>query len=55
MMLMIDVDGDGDLDLVVQFPTADLQLTEVETEVLLDGLFLDGTPKVSFDAIIVVP
>ncbi len=50
-----DIDGDGDLDLVVQFPTADLELTEADTVAVLDGTALDGTPIQGSDAIIVVP
>lgn len=50
-----DVDGDGDLDLVVQFPTDDLQLTEADTEAILEGLTLTGEPILGFDAINVVP
>ncbi len=48
-----DVDGDGDLDLVVQFPTADLQLTEADTAVILEGSTLNGTPIQGVDAICV--
>ena len=55
-----DIDGDGDLDLVVQFPTADLELTEADTVAVLDGTALDGTaldgtPIQGSDTIIVVP
>ena len=50
-----DVDGDGDLDLVVQFPTADLQLTEDDTESVLEGFTLSGTPIQAADPICVVP
>ncbi len=50
-----DVDGDGDLDLVVQFPTADLQLTEDDTEAVLEGVTNNGVPIQGVDAICVVP
>ncbi len=50
-----DVDGDGDLDLVVQFPTSDLQLTEADIEAALDGVITNGTPIQATDPIGVVP
>lgn len=49
-----DVDRDGDLDLVVQFPTADLQLTQADTEAILEGATLDGVPIQGVDSIYVV-
>jgi hypothetical protein len=50
-----DVDGDGDQDLVVQFPTTDLNLTEADTEAIVEGQTLDGTPIQGTDAINVIP
>ncbi len=50
-----DVDGDGYLDLMVQFPTADLELTEADTEAVLSGLTADGTVIRGADSICVVP
>ena len=50
-----DVDGDGDQDLVVQFPTAELQLAEVDNKLVLEGETLDGTGIMGMDFIEVVP
>ena len=50
-----DVDGDGDLDLVVQFPTDDLQLSEADTAAVLEGVTTNGAPIQAVDAICVVP
>lgn len=50
-----DVEGDGDLDLLVQFPTADLELTAADTEAILEGLTLDGTPIQGVCSLCVVP
>ncbi len=48
-----DVDGDGDLDLVVHFPIAELDLTDQDTEAVLVGQTLDGTPIRGSDTITV--
>ena len=37
-----EVDGDGDLDLVAQFPTANLELTKADEVATLEGFALDG-------------
>ena len=50
-----DVDGDGDLDLVVQFTTADLNLTEGDAEAVLEGQTSGGTAIRGTDSIVVVP
>ncbi len=50
-----DVGGDGDLDLVVHFPTADLQLTAADTAAILEGTTLDGTPLQGVGSISIVP
>ena len=50
-----DVNGDGFTDLVVQFPTTDLALTEADVEATLTGQLLDGTPIQGTDTICVVP
>lgn len=50
-----DVDGDSDLDLVVQFPTADLNLSEADTSATLEGLLYGGIPIRGSDVINVVP
>ncbi len=50
-----DVDGDGDQDLVVQFDTVDLQLTEADTSALLEGSTSDGRAITGTDSITVVP
>lgn len=52
---LTDVDGDGDLDLVVQFDTLDLQLTEADTTAVLEGSTSDGRAITGTDSIIVVP
>jgi hypothetical protein len=51
-----DVDGDGDLDLVVQFPTEDLELTEADAEAMLVGEASDGSTVIlGSDSIVIVP
>jgi hypothetical protein len=50
-----DVDADGDLDLVLQFPTADLQLTVEDTQAILDGRILGGPPILGVNSICVAP
>jgi len=50
-----DVDGDTDLDLVVHFPTSELELTEQDTEAVLEGQTIDGTPIQGSDTIMLVP
>lgn len=39
----------------MHFPTANLQLTAVDTAVILEGATLDGTPMQGVDSISVVP
>ena len=50
-----DVDGDGDFDLVVQFPTADLDLKVEDTHATLEGQRYDGTRIRGADSVKVVP
>jgi hypothetical protein len=50
-----DVNGDGFMDLVVQFPVEDLELTEADTEATVTGTLKDGTPFEGTDAVRIVP
>ena len=46
-----DVNGDGFMDLVVQFPVADLGLEEADTEATVTGILNDGTPFEGTDSV----
>lgn len=50
-----DVDGDGLLDLVVHVSTEALELSETDTEAILEGKTTDGTPIRGTDSVRVVP
>ena len=50
-----DVDGDGLKDIVVHVSTDALELSESDTEAILQGKTLDGTPIRGTDSIRVVP
>jgi hypothetical protein len=50
-----DVNGDGLLDIVVHVETEALQLSETDTEAILDGQTFDGTPIRGVDSVRVVP
>lgn len=50
-----DVNGDGLLDLVVHVTTEALELSETDTEAVLDGKTFDGTPIRGVDSVRVVP
>ena len=50
-----DVNGDGLLDLVVHVSTSVLQLSETDTEAVLEGRTVDGTPIRGTDTVRVVP
>ena len=40
-----EVDGDGDLDLVAQFPTANLELTKADEVATLEAFATDGAAE----------
>jgi hypothetical protein len=46
-----DVNGDGLIDLVVQFPVQEMDLTEGDSEATLTGLLDDGTPIEGTDSV----
>ena len=50
-----DVDGDGILDLVVHVSTDALELTDGDSEAVLEGQTLDGILITGVDTIRVVP
>jgi len=50
-----DIDNDGDLDLIVQFPIAELNLTEADTSATVEGETLNGTQFIGTDSINIVP
>ena len=49
-----DVNGDGFTDLVLHYPTPDLQLDPADTEATLTGELLDGTQFVGTDSVQIV-
>lgn len=50
-----DINADGLLDLVVRVSTEALQISEADTEAVLEGQTLDGTPITGVDTVRVVP
>jgi hypothetical protein len=50
-----DVDGDGLVDMVIHVSTESLALTDGDTEAVLEGTTLDGTPIQGTDSVRVVP
>lgn len=55
MASFVDVNADGLLDLVVHVSTETLQLSEVDTEAVLEGQTFDGTTITGVDTVRVVP
>lgn len=55
MASFVDVNADGLLDLVVHVSTDALQISEVDTEAVLEGQTFDGTPITGVDTVRVVP
>jgi hypothetical protein len=49
-----DADGDGWLDLMVHFEVQDLDLAPRDTEAVLTGELLDGTPIIGTDSVLIV-
>ncbi len=55
MASLQDVNGDGFLDLVVQVSTSTLQLTATNTEAIVEGATVGGTPFRGKDSLNIVP
>lgn len=55
MTALEDVNSDGLLDLVVHVATDALQLSETDTEAILEGQTFEGTSITGVDSVRVVP